>query len=257
MIGKYRNVRFGAIRWHGETECSFRGKREIRVFHCERCSSEKLRWAVASIGEEKCHPEHPTFLTDGTGRDINPADSKQLFLPGLLPEVFFDEGFGTAEDLTACGDVVLAGSVGQQAEMTYPDIARRQYMEKESPDKFIGLQRHGFLTVTVGVISPEKRNMAVPDSKDAVIADGDSMGIPAEILKDPPGAIEGWFAIDNPLLLIELSPERFEGSGFLEMADFTGEYKIIRREAFFEPIQELPSEQRRDDPHGHKEAFAA
>ena len=54
-----------------------------------------------------------------------------------------------------------------------------------------------------------------------------------------------------------MSPERFEGSGFLEMANTAGEYKIIRREAFFEPIQELPSEQRRDDPYGDEEAFTA
>ena len=46
--------------------------------------------------------------------------------------------------------------------MTYLDIARGQYMEKEPPDKFLGLQCHGFLTVPVGIISPEKRNLAVP-----------------------------------------------------------------------------------------------
>jgi len=99
-------------------------------------------------------------------------------------------------------------------------------MKKEPPDKFIGLQRHGLLTVTVGIISPEERNMAVPDSEDAVIADGDSMSIPAEVLKDPLGAIEGRFAIDDPLLVVEKSPERFEGFGFLEMADTALEYKI-------------------------------
>ena len=99
--------------------------------------------------------------------------------------------------------------------------------------------------------------MAVPVGEDAVIADGDSMGIPAEILKDPLGAIEGRFAIDDPPLLIEMSPERFEGSGFLEKADPAGEYKIIRHEAFFEQIKELPSVQCRHDPYGNEEPFAA
>jgi hypothetical protein len=109
--------------------------------------------------------------------------------------------------------------------MTYPYIARGQYMKKEPPDKFICLQRHGLLTVPVGIISPEKRNMAVPDSEDAVIADGDSMGISAEVLKDPLDAIEGRLAIDEPLLVVEKSPERFEGFGFLEMDNTVGEYK--------------------------------
>ena len=130
-------------------------------------------------------------------------------------------------------------------------------MKKEPPDKFICLQRYGLLAVTVGIISPEKRDLAVPDSEEAVIADGDSMGIPAEVLKDPLGAIERRFAIDDPLLVVEVSPERFEGSGFLEMADTAGEYKIIRHEAFFEQIKELPSVQCRHDPYGNEEPFAA
>jgi len=107
--------------------------------------------------------------------------------------------------------------------MTYPYIARGQYMKEEPPDKFIGLQRQGFLTVPVGIISPEERNLAVLDREDAVIADGDSMGISAEVLKDPLGAIERWFAIDDPFLGVEKSPERFEGFGFLEIVDPAGE----------------------------------
>ena len=59
------------------------------VFHCERSSSEKLRWAVASTREQKRRSEHPAFLADGTDIDVDPADSDQLFLPGLLFAVLF------------------------------------------------------------------------------------------------------------------------------------------------------------------------
>ena len=87
-------------------------------------------------------------------------------------------------------------------------------MKKEPTDKFICLERHGLLTVIVGIIPPEERNIAIPVGKDAVIADGDPMGISAEVLENPLGATKGRFAIDNPLLLIELSPEdsKFSGS---------------------------------------------
>ncbi len=100
-------------------------------------------------------------------------------------------------------------------------------MKKEPPDKFSGLQRHDLLTVPVGIISPEERNLAVLDREDAVIADGDSMGISAEVLKDPLDAIEGRFTVDDPLLVVEMSPERFEGSGFLEMA-FNDRFRWFR-----------------------------
>jgi hypothetical protein len=141
--------------------------------------------------------------------------------------------------------------------VAYPHITRRQDVKKEPSDKFICLQRHGLFTVIVCIISPEKRDIAVPDVEDSVVADSDSVGISAEILKDPLGAIEGRFAIDDPLLLIELFSEDLEVPGLLEMADTAGEYKIIRREAFFEKAKELTSEQRRHDPDRNEKTLAA
>ena len=142
----------------------------------------------------------------------------------------------------ACGNVAFAASVCQQPEVTYPYITFGQYMKQESSDKLISLDRHGLLAVIVGIISPEKRDIAVPDIEDAVIADGDPVGISPEVLKYPFGATEGRFAIDNPLLLIELFPEDLEVPELLEMTDTAGEYKTIRREAFFEKAKELTFE---------------
>jgi hypothetical protein len=111
--------------------------------------------------------------------------------------------------------------------------------------------------VVVCIISPEKRNSAVPDSEDAVVADGDPVGISAEVLQDTLWAIKGWFAIDDPLLMIKMSPEGCEGSEFLEVADTSGEYEISRFEAVFEKVKELAAEQCRHDPYVNEEAFAA
>jgi len=130
-------------------------------------------------------------------------------------------------------------------------------VKKEPSDKFIRLERHGLFAVIVGIVSPEKRDIAVPDGEDSVIAESDPVGISAEILKDPLGAIEGRFAIDDPLLLIELFSEDLEVPGLLEMADTACEYKIIRREAFFEKVNELTPEQRRHNPDRNEEALAA
>jgi hypothetical protein len=90
-----------------------------------------------------------------------------------------------------------------------------------------------------------------------VIADRDPVGISAEVLKDTLDAIEGRLAIDDPLLMIELAPEYLKVPGLLEMADTVGEYKIIRFEASFEKVKELPSEQRRYHPDRNEKTFAA
>jgi len=130
-------------------------------------------------------------------------------------------------------------------------------MKKEPSDELVSLERHGLFTVIVCIISPEERDIAVMDIKDTVIADRDPVSISAEIPQDPFWAIEGWFAIDDPLLMVKMSLEGFEGSEFLEMADTSGEYEITRFEAFFQKAKKLATEQRRQDSYVNEEAFAA
>ncbi len=139
--------------------------------------------------------------------------------------------------------MVFAVSVGQEAKVTYPDIARRQNMKKEPSDELIGLEGHGFLVVMVCIIPPEEGNLAVLDGADAVITDGDSMGISAEVLQGPLGAIEGWFAIDDPLFTVEMPQKSLEVFGVLERAEMGGKYQIASLEAIFEEVEELASEQ--------------
>ena len=130
-------------------------------------------------------------------------------------------------------------------------------MKKESSDELVSLERHGLLMIVVGIISPEKRDIAALDIKDSVIADSDPVSISAEVLKDTFWAIEGRLAIDDPLLMVKMSPEGFEVSGLLEIADVAGEYEITRFEAVFEEVKELAAEQCRHDPYVNEEAFAA
>jgi hypothetical protein len=90
-----------------------------------------------------------------------------------------------------------------------------------------------------------------------VIADGDPVGISAEVLKDSLDAIEGGLAIDDPFLMIELAPEDLKVPGLLEMADRVGEDKSIRLEASFEKVKELPFEQCRHYPDRNEKPFVA
>jgi hypothetical protein len=138
--------------------------------------------------------------------------------------------------------MVFAISVGQETKVTYPDIARRQNMEEEPSDKLVGLEGHGLLTVMVGIIPTSEGNIAVLDGEDAVITDRDPMGISAQVLKDPLGAIEGWFAIDDPLIMVEMPQEGLEISWIFEMTEMGGKDKIPSLEAIFEEVKELSFE---------------
>ena len=117
-------------------------------------------------------------------------------------------------------------------------------MKQEPSDELVRLEGHGLLAVLVCIIPPQEGDLAVTDGEDTVIADGDAVGISAEVLKDTLDAIEGRLAIDDPLLMIELASESLQVFGRFEMADTAWEYKIIRFEASFEKVQEFPFEQR-------------
>jgi len=54
---------------------------------------------------------------------------------------------------------------------------------KEGPsDKLFCFQSHGLLPVAICVVPPEEGDIAVPQVEDAVIADRDPVGVPAEVL---------------------------------------------------------------------------
>jgi hypothetical protein len=90
-----------------------------------------------------------------------------------------------------------------------------------------------------------------------VIADGDSVSISAQVLKNTFGAIEGAFAIDDPLLVVEVFSEGFEVSGIFERTETVRKDKIIFFGVIFEKIKELGSEQRRHHPDGKKKSSTA
>src|SRR5271169_2443621 len=100
--------------------------------------------------------------------------------------------------------MVLAPSVCQQSKISDLYIAVRKYMQKEPSDELISLQRHNFNAVTIGIVTPFERDHTVLKVDNTVIADGYSVGIPAQVFKDSVNAIKRRLAIDHPFLVIEL-----------------------------------------------------
>jgi hypothetical protein len=93
--------------------------------------------------------------------------------------------------------------------------------------------------------------------EEAVIADGNSVGISAQVLKDTFGAIEGRFAIDDPFHEVEGFSEGFEVCGVFEMTETVGKDQSLFFEGTFEKTEELASEQGRDYPDREKKSSTA
>jgi len=141
--------------------------------------------------------------------------------------------------------------------MSDSHIPTGKHMKKEPSDELIGLESQGLLFITIGIVPPAKGDIAILDFKNTVVADSNSMGISAQVLKDSLGTIKRRLAIDNPFLMVELSSEHFKGSWVFQMTDAAGEDKLTRFKTSFEIILELASEQCRHDPHRDKKPLPA
>jgi len=130
-------------------------------------------------------------------------------------------------------------------------------MKKESSYELIGFDSHGLLFITICIVPPAERDIAVIDFEDTIIADSDPVGISAQILKDALSSVERGFAIDNPFFMVELTCEDIEDMGILQMTDAAGEDKITRFKTTFQIVQELAPEQRGYNPYRDEKPFPA
>jgi hypothetical protein len=65
-----------------------------------------------------------------------------------------------------------------------PLHARRQGVQQEAADKFVGGQSHGFLLVVIGVVLPAEANITVVHIEQAVVAEPDRRSAGADLLID-------------------------------------------------------------------------
>jgi hypothetical protein len=79
--------------------------------------------------------------------------------------------------------------------------------------KLIGGDRHDFLLAAVGIVFPEKRDLIILKRNQAMVGDGDAVGIASEIVQNMLGTAEGWLGVDDPVLVEELS-EKLAKSSF-------------------------------------------
>ena len=98
---------------------------------------------------------------------------------------------GLAQELAALTQGVGLAPVGQEAHVSDPQKAAWHDVEEETPDAFMHIERHGLdpialVTVTIGEADP-----AVAHLDDAVVGDGDPVGVAADVVEDLCRATEG------------------------------------------------------------------
>ncbi len=91
--------------------------------------------------------------------------------------------------------------------------SERQDMQQEAADELIGVQSHGLFAIAVGVIAPVKAHVLSVEINQAVVGDGNLVGVASEVGQHLCGAGERGFGIDHPVVGAECSFETGEGIG--------------------------------------------
>jgi hypothetical protein len=110
----------------------------------------------------------------------------------------FGKGRGV-EELPCSWDQRVTTDVCLKAEVTDSDERAGQHVKKESANEVRSGERELPIRVAVLSIAILEGDLAVLESKDAVVADGDSMRVSTQVAKDLLGPRHGRLAVDDPI----------------------------------------------------------
>jgi hypothetical protein len=76
-------------------------------------------------------------------------------------------------------------------------------VEQEAAQELLGGECHHLALVAIGGVSPAEADDAVSEVDDAVVREGDAVGVAAEVLEDLFRPGEGLLGVDDPGLVAE------------------------------------------------------
>ena len=109
----------------------------------------------------------------------------------------------------------------------------------------------------MAVVAPAEADLTVLDGEEAVVGDGDAVGVLAEVVEDLVGAGEGGLGVDDSLGLAEGLEVAGEGVGVVERGEGVAELEPAGAEGLLEQFEEEAAEQAGEDANGEEEAGAA
>jgi hypothetical protein len=126
---------------------------------------------------------------------------------------------------------------------------------EEEADEF--LSRHGHhLAEGVVVVGPPKGDLAVIERQQALVADGDAVGIAAEVFQHMSGSAEGRLGINHPFFLFEGSQEWGEGAGIAQPFQISEKLQGASGVSLLESLQYQASKKSGEDFDGQKKSAA-
>lgn len=189
-----------------------------------------------------------SLLTVGATSGVETGEAQEQLLPGLARSGGGERWLRAAEKALGSSEELCAGAVGLKAVVSYADETMREHVLEEAPNEV--RDGHGELSGNVATppIAVAEGDPPVLESHEALVADGDAMGIAAEVAEHLFRAGEGSFAVDDPGLGGGLSQEA-ASQGFPHR-------RSAGDDSLLDALEELAPEDAREDAYGDEEAGA-
>ena len=107
-------------------------------------------------------------------------------------------------------------SVSEEAEVADAHKAARQQVQEEAAQELIDGQSHQPLLVAVSGVAPAESDVAIGESNQPVVGDGDAVGVGAEIAQHVFWPAEGPLGVDDPVVTEQHPQPGGEGARFRE-----------------------------------------
>src|SRR5450759_2576431 len=148
-------------------------------------------------------------------------------------------------------------AVGQEAVVADALQAGRQNVLEEAADELVGGDGHHLGFACVAIIFPLEGNLAVFQSQEAPVGDGDAMGVAAEVLQHVLRSAKGGLGVDHPLLMFEGRQVASEGLWVGKRQDVAEELEFSGGMSPGESFQKETAEASAEDLDGQQEFAAA
>src|ERR1035437_4550493 len=206
-------------------------------------------------GCQRIDRQHTAPMTDRTDAQSNPVE---FFAPVavILSLRWSWRHFRNrhAQQLAASVQFFFPEAIALEAVIADAEEAMRQNMEQKTTDEFLCGKGHRSLLAMVPIILVSEAHLTVFDVQQAMIGDGDAMGVATDVIQHLFWSGEGTLGIDHPFGL----PYRFEIASKLAVIakslDRGEEVQLARIECLLQMLQKQTAEQERQHAYGQEEA---
>jgi hypothetical protein len=91
-------------------------------------------------------------------------------------------------------------TVGEESEVSDANQPLGQNVNEEASQELIRGNGHDLLLAAVSIIPPAERDAIVFEGHEAMVGDGDAVGIAGQVVENMFGAAEGRLGINDPVL---------------------------------------------------------